>query len=128
MLNGDSPDLKFDYPAKLDEEMYLTVLKKTLAKLRYDIYHLTRAKLRQTGDQRLTQEDFEEIVKGQSLDEIKESVFKLYDIPKGDSPKAARCMIKAYLMHSLNELWHNKVVAEQRLHKDIVVGIAGGEL
>jgi hypothetical protein len=54
----------------------------------------------------LTADEFDIVIKKYKLDDIKEEVFTLYSIPKGHDKSAAKSMIKAYLVHALDEVWH----------------------
>lgn len=58
------PVFKFDYPKEITKDKYIKYIKTAYAKFRYDAYHTIQKKLKETGRNKLTEEEFNEIIQG----------------------------------------------------------------
>lgn len=81
VLGVQKPNFDFAYPKEITQKKYIKFIKAAYAKFRYEVYHAIQKVLKEKGKSELDDEEFNEILKGCSLQEIKEQSYKIVKIP-----------------------------------------------
>eukprot|EP00344_Euplotes_crassus_P004954 CAMPEP_0196994972 /NCGR_PEP_ID=MMETSP1380-20130617/1184_1 /TAXON_ID=5936 /ORGANISM="Euplotes crassus, Strain CT5" /LENGTH=438 /DNA_ID=CAMNT_0042410499 /DNA_START=1 /DNA_END=1317 /DNA_ORIENTATION=+ len=127
LMNVERPEFHFEFPKELTKEDYLKYLKLSYAKFRYEIYHEVQKVMRETGQQRITKEQFDGAIKKVSLPSVKEQAYKKLNFPEVPGEKTGKTALKAYLVHMQNdEIWSSEILSLQKSHKEILFQIPEG--
>jgi len=126
-LEIKKPEFDFDYPKELTKDKYIKFIKASYAKFRYDTYHAIQKVLKETGKDKLSDEEFNDVLKKCSLPQIKIDTYRRMKLPEVEGEKPTRTALKAYLMMMEDdEAWHKEILHIQKEHKQILFSIPDG--
>ena len=128
LMKIQQPQFDFKFPKEITKEKYLKYLTLAYAKFRYELYHEVQKMLRETGQQRISEEQFNEAIKRISLPNIKDEVYKAIGFPVVQNEKPTKTALKAYLILMQNDdAWHGQILGLQKTHKEILFKLPEGQ-
>lgn len=130
IFNNEAPDFQFEVPPELTREKYLNLLRKIYSTMRFRVYPKVRARFDDgtiSKGSAMSEEEFDDIYMGEKLDEIREKVYDLYKISKIADQPVKKTMLKAYCTYAVDHNWQQQIIAEQKIHKDLIVKMKKGE-
>jgi hypothetical protein len=88
----EKPDFELKFPTQMTKKLYVIIVKKIFAVLRFQIYKAIRAIVRgRQGSAYLTKNEVRDVLGSLDMREIRTQVFKLYSLEYDE-----RSMVKAY--------------------------------
>lgn len=127
LMNIQKPEYEFEFPKELTKEDYIKYLKLSYAKFRYEIYHEVQKIMRETGQPRISKEQFDDAIKKVSLPNVKEEAYRKLGFPEVPGEKTGKTALKAYLVHMQDDdIWSNEILSLQKSHKEILFQIPEG--
>ena len=83
--------------------------------------------MKENGKNKLTDDEFNEIIQKWSLPNIKTTVYNVMNFPIIENEKPTKTALKAYLkMMEDDEVWHKDILHIQKEHKQILFSLAEG--
>ena len=127
LMNVQKPEYDFEFPKELTKEDYIKYLKLSYAKFRYEIYHEVQKTMKETGQPRISKEQFDDAIKKVSLPSVKEQAYRKLGFPDVPGEKTGKTALKAYLVHMQDDdIWSNEILSLQKSHKEILFQIPEG--
>lgn len=120
----EAPDFELEYPETLTKEVYLSILKKVFATIRYRIYKQIRDIIRPREQKYLTKNELKDILHNLNVQEIRAKAFQLYGLPE-PSPRfpSHRTLQKAHYTYMIDKDFMNTIRQVKQSHERFMTAI-----